>query len=334
VFSLRLTYVLAKRGPVVALVLALLALTAFGAAGWTATHPPTTEVTDQTNVQQAALDSSANATVTGNTSLYENGTVLHDPAVFPRSAPDLRVTPTARSGNASFEHVSQNVTLVYAATRNGETFWSRRVPLAAASANDTGALATPVAIDSERVRDRLRTFRRDVGDAGTVRATVRIDTTYRVAGYDGELSASAPLSFGENWYDVDDADASRSHDTPRERTVAIPSTRPVSPGALGGLGAVLSLVAGGVLLWYRAWRPPLSAVETDLHRHRYDEWISTGRLSLESGGDIVEVRTLEDLVDVAIDTNARVVHDPTAGCYVVLTEATRYQYVPARKQVG
>ncbi|QLC34834.1 hypothetical protein EFA46_011260 (plasmid) [Halarchaeum sp. CBA1220] len=325
---LRLTYLLAKRGPQVALVLGVLALAAFGAAGWTATHPPTTDVTDSENAQRATLAFDANATVTENTSLYATGTVLRDPAVVPREAPTLRVTPTVASSNATFDSVTQTVTLVYSATRDGETFWTHRAPLATRTASDTRALATPVAIDTERVRERLATYRADVGGAGTVSVAVRANATYALAGYDGTVTERAPLTFHGDWYDVATPSSARDHDTPRTRTVPVPSARLVPPSALGGLGVALALTAAGVLAWYRAYRPSLAAVAEDLHRHRYDAWISPGRVPPDASGTVVDVATLEDLVDVAIDVDGRVVHDAESGHYVVLTPAARYRYTP------
>lgn len=328
---LRLTYLLAKRGPQVALVLAVLAVAAFGAAGWTATHPPTTDVTDRQNVQRTALGFASNATVTEDTSLYETGTVLHDPAVFPRDAPVLRVTPRVHSANASFESVSQSVSLVYTASRRGETFWTHTVPLATQSADDAESLATPVTVDTERIREHLKSYRSDVGDAGTVSVAIRTNATYRVGGYTGRLTGSAPLSFGEDWYDVAGTGDSRTHDTTHTRTVTVSSARAVPPSALGGVGVLFVLGAVAVLAWYRAYRPSLDAVTEDLHRHRYAEWISAGFVPSAGDEHVVDVATLESLVDVAIDTDSRVIHDPSTGRYTVLTEAARYRYAPTQK---
>ncbi|WP_435102231.1 DUF5305 family protein [Halarchaeum sp. P4] len=328
---LRLTYLLAKRGPQVALVLAVLAVAAFGAAGWTATHPPTTDVTDRQNVQGASLEFASNATVTENTSLYETGTVLTDPAVFPRDAPVLRVTPRVHSANASFASVTQSVSLVYTASRREETFWTHTVPLATRSADDAKSLATPVTVDTERVREDLATYRSDVGDAGTVSVAVRTNATYRVGGYTGQLTGSAPLTFGEDWYDAGASGDSRTHDTPYTRTVTVPSAHLVPPSALGGAGVAFLLGAVAVLAWYRAYRPSLAAVTEELHRHRYDEWISAGFVPSVGDEHVVDVATLEALVDVAIDTDSRVIYDPSTGRYTVLTEAARYRYSASRE---
>ncbi|MBP1954459.1 hypothetical protein J2752_001371 [Halarchaeum rubridurum] len=317
---------LAKRGPAVALVLALLALAAFGAAAWTTAHPPTTTVTDRANVQHVALDTSGRATVAGDGALHDPGTVLDDPAVYPRAAPDLVYTARTGSTNASFARVAQNVTLVYTATRDDETFWTRAVPLGSNATTDTESVTTPVRIDTERVRERLADYRAAAGDAGSVDVAVRTTATYRVAGYEGSLSTSAPLAFGDAWYDVESAADTRRHDDEVARTVAVPSTRLVPPWALAGAGGLLALAALLVVGWYRAWRPSVPRLAEAVHRHRHDEWISTGRVPEPGDALVVETATLEDLVDVGIDAGSRVIHDPERGRYVVVTPAAHYRY--------
>ncbi|WP_188877227.1 DUF5305 family protein [Halarchaeum nitratireducens] len=317
---------LAKRGPAVALALAMLALAAFGAAAWTTAHPPTTTVTDRANVQHVALDTSGRATVTGDGALHDPGTVLENPVVYPRAAPDLVFTARTGSANASFARVTQNVTLVYTATRDDETFWTRTVPLGSNATTDAANVTTTARIDTERVRGRLAAYRAAAGDAGSVDVAVRTTATYRVAGYADSLSASAPLAFGDAWYDVETATDTRRHDRSVERTVAVPGSSPVPPWALAGVGGLLALAALLVAAWYRAWRPALPRLAEAVHRHRHDEWISTGRVPDPGDALVVETATLEDLVDVGIDAGARVIHDPERGRYVVVTPAAHYRY--------
>lgn len=317
---------LAKRGPAVALAFALLALAAFGAAAWTITHPPTTTVTDRSNVQHVTLDTSGRATVTDDGALHDPGTVLDDPVIYPRAAPELVMTARTGSTNTSLARVTQNVTLVYTATRGDETFWTRVVPLGSNTTTDAATVSTPVRIDTERVRDRLADYRASAGDAGSVDVAVHTTATYRVAGYTGTLSTSAPLSFGDAWYDVEPTDDTRRHDREVARTVVVPGGSPVPPWALAGVGGLLALIALLVAAWHRAWRPAAPRLAETVHRHRHDEWISTGRVPQSGETLVVETATLEDLVDVGIDAGSRVIHDPEHGQYVVVTPAAHYRY--------
>lgn len=325
----RLRYALARRGPAVALALAVLALAAFGAAAWTAANPPTHTVTDHTNDQRVALSLDANATVTGNGSLYDPGTTLHDPVVYPDAAPVVRVTPRVRSANASFSRVSTSVSVVYTATHRGDVFWTRVVPLATRNATDVHSLAAPVSVDTARVHRALHNYSERVGGAGSVSASLRVNATYRVAGYAGALSTTDDVAFGTDWYAVGAKGATRRHDTPVRRTVVTPSLRVVPPVAPALLGVAFALAAAAVLGWHRAWRPDAAGLADAVHRHRYAEWVSEGRVPpADDGETVVEVGSLEDLVDVAIDTSSRVVRDADTGRYVVLDGGVRYRYVP------
>ncbi|MDY6765217.1 MAG: DUF5305 family protein [Halobacteria archaeon] len=62
--------------------------------------------------------------------------------------------------------------------------------------------------------------------------------------------------------------------------------------------------------------------------HGYD-WVSKGRVPSETmNGSSIEVDSLEDLVDVAIDTNNRVIEDTDRNKYVVINDEIVYTYSP------
>ncbi|ERH01883.1 MAG: hypothetical protein J07HN6_01442 [Halonotius sp. J07HN6] len=69
-------------------------------------------------------------------------------------------------------------------------------------------------------------------------------------------------------------------------------------------------------------------VEITQARQRFNEWISTGEFPSEREYDeTVLVDDLEGLVDVAIDTNKRVIEDDQLGVFTVLDDAYIYIYV-------
>ncbi|WP_436936437.1 DUF5305 family protein [Halovenus marina] len=62
-------------------------------------------------------------------------------------------------------------------------------------------------------------------------------------------------------------------------------------------------------------------------RSEFEEWISHGTLPADvDERTVVEVDSLEDLVDVAIDSNRRVVADQSRNSYVVILEETIYRF--------
>lgn len=78
------------------------------------------------------------------------------------------------------------------------------------------------------------------------------------------------------------------------------------------------------------WRTQPSAAHRR-ERKRFDDWISTGTLPKQYTQDSqVEVDSLQDLVDVAIDCDRRVIEDRTQGQYYVIDGTSVYTYTPSR----
>jgi len=62
-------------------------------------------------------------------------------------------------------------------------------------------------------------------------------------------------------------------------------------------------------------------------REEFDDWITTGRVpDAAVDQSVVEVDTLSGLVDLAIDTDNRVIEDRARGACLVLAEDCWYRY--------
>jgi len=96
---------------------------------------------------------------------------------------------------------------------------------------------------------------------------------------------------------------------------------------LGLVGLALVGVAR-VTWWTSIDEAERTAIQQARTRATYDEWITPGRLPHDfDDSAAVEVATLGGLVDIAIDTNARVIEAQT-GAYYVLADQTTYVYRP------
>ena len=70
------------------------------------------------------------------------------------------------------------------------------------------------------------------------------------------------------------------------------------------------------------------AVEWARTRSEFDEWISRGRVPADSiESTRIELESLDGLVDVAIDSNRRVIEDVTRNAFYVLGEDAHYVFV-------
>lgn len=70
----------------------------------------------------------------------------------------------------------------------------------------------------------------------------------------------------------------------------------------------------------------------EYHREKYDDWISTGSSGLSVHKNTIEMDTLQDLGEVAIDNKNRIIHDVDSNKYCVFTESKTYIFHPPAKE--
>jgi len=109
--------------------------------------------------------------------------------------------------------------------------------------------------------------------------------------------------------------------------VTVPTRNPLGYVLAGGLGLGLLVVAGIVAVSYRRGFDR-QRLEQRVHELRYSEWISTGSIPDAFTETTISIDSLEGLVDVAIDTDNRVIHDGDHNVYVVVSGSAVYYYSP------
>jgi hypothetical protein len=241
--------------------------------------------------------------------------------------------------------VAVESTLVYRAAdaRTETEFWRIAEPLAVDEATiGPGEVATSrFALDLQAVGDRLATVEEELGRLPSrtdeeVLVVVRTHATGSVGGEPvnerGEFVLG--LSFDQGLLVVDD---------PRVAAETYRSTAgflvPNEYGALESVGAPAGLalsVVGLAVLGALRFRGRLAVTDAEREhlafvaaRRAHDDWITRGRLTDEAlAGPGAVVDSLEGLVDVAIDTDARVLEDPDRGHFVVRSGGIVFAYVP------
>lgn len=328
----------ARHGPRLAAGLALAGLLVLAGGAATLASPPTDRVTE--TVQKGHVDTSVTteAVVTGESRFYDRGTVLQDRPLYVRdAAPALTVTAGATVEGMDTATVEQSLVLVYAAEVGDEQFWTRRETLATDEGAGDGETVSAT-LNTSAVHDRLESYRRELGGEGTVTVSLRHEVRYRTDDGATTVSDAAPLTFGRRTYALGDG-LDSSHDVTRERTHLVPdedesvvvtvagSTVVLSETGLGGLAAavVLLAVAWDALARHRRG-VDITAVERRLARTQFEEWVSRGQVPADVGTDRVPVASLGDLVDVAIDCDARVVHDRGREVHAVIDGQVVYYY--------
>lgn len=327
---LRTRYVLFRHGAVIAAVLVVAGVLAVAGAGWLYTHPPTTEVTDETQRQTIESTVSTQAQVRADSAMYESGQTLRNEPVYLRAAaPSSAVVLTTSVPPDERTTVEQRLVVEYRVDHDGETFWENTTVVDRnTETTRSGDVRLAARLDPAAIQNRTREIERRVGDAGTVHVRLRMVVSYETTHYNGSFSRPVDLQVADRWYSVGTPSVSRTHSTPETRTVDVPTRNRwlhVGLGSLGGLALLSGLgLAGMVRVTGR--RLSRSELERHIHELRYDAWISTGTLDEDLGEQVVTVASLEDLVDIGIDTDNRIIHDPTDDRYAIVDGVTVYQF--------
>ena len=327
----RLDLVLAKYGRSIVVVLVAIGVLAFLASGWVVATP-STSTSHQYADERVSSDVETSADVVRNGTLWNEGDRLENSEVYMLNAsPELTLHSATRLTNATAGTpvddgtVSHELTLRFEATREGTAFWNETRTLVDESPTvENGVARSNTTIDVESIRDRQREIEREVSGVGTVDVHLEFRATYATDRGKGVQETSTTLEVTDDAYWL--ADSLSVSDEARYQTGTTETTESRNLGLIAGLSLLgtLSLVGGAVV----ARRSPIdeAAARRAVHERRYAEWISRGSIPMWIGDYHVSLDTLEDVVDVAIDTNERVVHDTQRGLFAVVNDGVVYYY--------
>lgn len=317
-------FVLANREELLALA-GLVVLVGFLGGGWLYANPDTSIEKRSVDEMTVQLNVSTGATVTGATPLYETGATVRNMPLYLRSAmPENRIDATVSFDGANRTNLTQRIYIRYTGSRSGKVFWSDRRQLATERATvEGGGYTTTTTVDMSRVARRLDEIRDEVGRQATVKATLVVETSYRTMAYNGTVTRSLPVTFTDKTYTVGSGTASTRQSHARTTTV-----ERSEHSALTWLLVVLGLFGlggtGAVVAADRAYADDFAEWEFTLRE--YDDWISRGAIEDVTASTHMEVATLVDLVDVAIESDSRVIYDPRQRGAVVVANDVVYHW--------
>jgi hypothetical protein len=278
------------------------------------------------------------ATVQNPSEAFSQGqTLTQQPLYFTSVAPvlDGRYLISYSTARAAEIDAATSITLVIKEVGDDTVYWRVSEPVTSTTTSNLAAdetATTGFSINVSSIDQRAQRIREELdASPGEVRTAVVARTQFEgtVAGTPVERTMRTRLTVstdGDTYQVESDETTAR---LTRTEQVTVPPSQPLYLTAGGpvllGLGLVL---LGGVSVGW--WRSAFELSVRDQHRlerAQFAEWISTGSVP-EAGTDgaTVEVDSLEALVDVAIDTNGRVIEDRRRGQYVVIEGTTRYTY--------
>lgn len=315
-------------------VLLVISLLCFVGAGYVFVTPTTQTLTEQTNQQTFSTRVSESALITEATPLYAQGERIENRSVyFTEISPELTFTVNTSVPSDLPVEVHQQLTLELRGVRDGQPFYhSERLIVDATQRVRDGTTSATAAVNVSDVSQELAVLIEEVGNAGQFQLFLRMNVTYSSDAYQGSLEATVPFVISGNAYYVDgELSAERTESTTVTREITRPPS-PVEYGALAVLGLLFVGVAAAVTRIEDRVDP--EELRTRIAHDQHAEWISRGQFPTDSEKQYISILTLEDLVDVAIDTNRRVIHDPQIDAYAVIDSSEIYYYALEDVEAG
>ena len=356
--TLRVRRLVSDWFPVV--VAGLVLLTLLAGAGTYSAYASTDYETEEVVVSSLneSTDFEHSAVVRNDSTIWTEGETVRDrPLYYMRLTPSLDVdyaysydlTGTG-SGSAGDDVTARTDAqlVTRALNEDGETLWRDARPLASETSRSlapSDAHDVSLSVNTTRVARRISQVESELGArVGDVQVIVRTRTSVNgsLAGQDlsREHTSALPLVVRPPTYRVDGeqtlaAGTPLRTDTLREPVEATLLTRVGAP-----VGLAAGLVALGALVYAsRRNLVELSEAERERclvaeRRQEFDDWITRGELpGIDQYQTVVQVDSLSGLVDLAIDTNNRVIEDDDAFYVLRGREDVAYVYAPSTSSV-
>ena len=329
------------------LAVGLLVVAALGGfASYTAHADPGTEVQQrQVSSWSSTATYTHQATVQAETPVFERGETLTDRSVYLEAiAPVLNGTFQYSYEASAGGSLTANATLTLVLRSVGEDteFWRDEQILATEttqSLNPTEEIDIPFSVNITDQQNRTEQIEEQLG--GTPgESEIRVQSTLRLTGQRNGQPVNETITHGltiqasGGTYSVttDSAATNSGRETESVRVVASYGPLRSVAGPLVAVFSVLGLVGvvGGKLSgWATVSESEREWIDFESERRTFDEWLTQGTVPADAmDGQTVDVDSLEGLVDVAIDSNRRVIEDHSRNLFAVLLEETTYRYEP------
>ncbi|GAB3036833.1 DUF5305 domain-containing protein [Natronobiforma cellulositropha] len=319
----RVDLAVAKYGRSLVIAAIAIGILSLVATGWVLATPTTTTINQETGTEVVETEVLTSAVVVQD-GLWERDAVLEERSIYTlNDTPDvtLETQTSVPSDETSVSHV---VTVRYTAEHDGQAFWDETDEVVNTSvAAEDGVASTAVTLDVRDLAERLAELEDELAGVGTVSLWLDVTASYDTGANADErhLSSEVGLSDVAYWFDGELYDRDSK---PVYTEVEVTET----PSSTLVVGLAFLSVAAFAVGAFVSLRPEVdvATARRAVHERRYAEWISHGTIPMWIGDHHIALDTLEDVVDVAIDTSERVVHDRQRGLFAVVTDDVVYYY--------
>ena len=332
--TIRIRYFAASYGREASAIFGIIAI-GFMISGLAFAPPAFETVVDETNPEDIRLELRTTGEVVQTTPSYTEGETVQDlPVYVERAVPVISLDSVLAAPEGTEATVEPQV--VYQAYERGtdSAFWVKEDSLGREEATvSEDELTYTVPLNATRTRQELAAHSEAFGPEILVTATVKTVVTYDTGVYADQVSVSSPLEYSSKAYFISTDRIEVTETTEVEQTVVNPETTlsiagvPITTHTVFfSIGGLLSALVGGALFISSNRLNPREVAE-ELHQMRYMEWISpVETLRFGSWESSFETHSIESLIDIAIDTDERVLYDEDKGLYFFGSGDTLYYY--------
>ncbi len=286
----------------------------------------------QSSLHAASVEQHASVNVTEDTTAYPAGHTIRNASVYPgQNATDPTVVSRVRADNARVERLA--LTLTYSATDEpdgNEPFYENETVLAAVEPGGSSATVNAT-VPVGDVLARKAQLEEEFGQGVSVSVTVATTATYQYETPEGTVvtqsqTVSGPVESLGTHYRFPSGTESARH-----RTGAVQNAGGSGASLVNWVAILVGLSALflGVATVGATRSVDSSAVASELQWLRFREWVTEVESYTPRGNvNTVEVTRLNDLVNLAIDTNRRVLYHRSVDEYIVVEDDVMYKFSP------
>lgn len=327
-------------------IIGLLLVTAVVGAGTVyATHVEPGETTEEHVVSTwtETADFSHSAIVQRDTSAFREGTELRNrPVYYSQVSPDINVeysTGYVASDSGSLDIETTLERLWQSTDADGNVLWEVAEPIAASEWSDVEPGETKqitTGFNATEVNARIEAIEREIGSSRGSAETILVARTMRSGTVNDQSIQQRQMHTlqldhqGTTYGFLNPSIETNSYERTETETI------PIVHGPFRSVGSIVltvipllgvAILAGGRFKRIFELSPSEEAqLNHALAREEYDEWITPGTLpECTLGQSSVDVASLKGIVNVAIDSNRRVIED--GNRYVLTTPELTYSYV-------
>jgi len=306
-------------------------------------NPPTYVTTETIDQRVYSIDVNHQSTTVKNSRLYNEGYIVSNgPQYFMDIHPELIMRFSEDyEGNYTANILHTNSTIKAISTRGKKVIWSEQKRIQDTTWAENIDEST-VKINTIKLSNEINEINNEIPNSADI--TVEFEYTYEFTTEKDDLvtlTSSPTLRFNSrSSYEIDSEQVTTTRKTTEDITKPQPSQSTTILGNTLGIyglviisvGLVISLV--GIYILYGGIYSTRTYNERlyTYHQAKYDEWITYGRPmadpEYESVWEKLKVDTLEGLVDVAIDTDKRVIYSKDMSRFYIFSDGTLYTYLP------